>query len=611
MRALRLASVFEARGRCRGNPLNTAGQGWRHEEGSGVSRVECDPNRIGQDVMDWLRCMGWVGTGVLLLLIGAALPAHFRAVDVPVLTVAGEEGGAGAGAGAVLTAADGYLDQARHGVAGFLLEVARGEGLANLGPRLARWEAGRKQRPPAAPWGKGSEFVERYLAPRLSPEEVALKPVLPWVLRADIRESLRRGLAASTDPAATALLACRELESTRVLPAVRTAAGQPMDAGLMLAGALALSGRIHPGLALDLERAAVAARQDKGTERLENGLLDLLGVARHLEWDQLGLVTESVPSLPGLHALVTVAGGSGENWPLLVAGMVLGGGGGGVGDFIGRHGEPGLQDLRLAVGLGGGAVRELLARGVRVERVSVAGWLGRLEATRELELKLARLVLRSPRVSLIARQLLLLDGLFLVLLGLWNGRHALRHQTHRQFEPKPDLGVLAVVAITAGILLFLVSERYIFSKTNPSGNAGGVRVPALRIRLRADIPHVKSSAMNEKIIGMLVVFFAIQFAIYLVGLGRLRHIRGRPVEDGIKLRLLDNEESVFDAPLYLGIAGSVLALVLRLTGFDDVSLMASYSSTLFGILFCFLLKVIHVRPYRQQLILESASREQS
>lgn len=116
--------------------------------------------------------------------------------------------------------------------------------------------------------------------------------------------------------------------------------------------------------------------------------------------------------------------------------------------------------------------------------------------------------------------------------------------------------------------------------------------------------------MNGKILGMLVVFFAIQFCIYLIGLSRLRYIRMQLVEEAVKLRLLDNEEPMFDAPLYIGIAGSVLALVLRLTGFDEVSLMASYSSTLFGILFCFLLKVMHVRPYRQQLILDSAARLQ-
>lgn len=109
---------------------------------------------------------------------------------------------------------------------------------------------------------------------------------------------------------------------------------------------------------------------------------------------------------------------------------------------------------------------------------------------------------------------------------------------------------------------------------------------------------------------MLVVFFVIQFSIYLLGLSQLRHIRGQMVDDGTRLKLLDNEESMFDAPLYLGIAGSVLALVMRLTGFDDISLIASYSSTLFGILFCFILKVMHVRPYRQQLILDSAEAQQ-
>ena len=112
--------------------------------------------------------------------------------------------------------------------------------------------------------------------------------------------------------------------------------------------------------------------------------------------------------------------------------------------------------------------------------------------------------------------------------------------------------------------------------------------------------------MNEKMLGMLIAFFVIQCALYAMGLGRVRHIRDQPVEDSVKLKLLDNEESMFDAPLYLGIAGSVLALVLRLTGFEGVSLMASYSSTLFGILFCFLLKVVHVRPYRQRLILDSS-----
>ena len=94
-------------------------------------------------------------------------------------------------------------------------------------------------------------------------------------------------------------------------------------------------------------------------------------------------------------------------------------------------------------------------------------------------------------------------------------------------------------------------------------------------------------------------------AIYMLGLGRLRYIRAQMVDGPVKLRLLDNEEPMFDAPLYVGIGGSVLALVMRLTGFDEVSLMASYSSTLFGILFCFVLKVMHVRPYRQRLILES------
>lgn len=546
--------------------------------------------------------------GAALLLVGAAVPAHLRAMDIPVLEAAarGSSGGA-----TLLGAVDGLLGSGRPGPAGLLLEAARVRGAGDLDSRMESRDKARRDAGMAARWGLSAELLDRHLGRWVKPEEASGRPVLGWILRAEVREALRRALSASTDPSATALLACRSLEGTRILPAVNTAAGQPMDAALMLAGGLVLAGRMHAGLALDFERASVAARQGRGTERLEKGLLDLLGGARHLDWDQLGWVVEASPTLEIFHALVSMAGGGGENWPLLAAAIAVDGGAGRVGAYLARHGSDGLADLQLADRLGDGAVRELLMRGLRVERrstaASLAGWAPAGEVTR----RLADLSWRAPRGALLARYLVVLDGLFLVLLGLWHGRQATRAEVNRRFEPRPDYGVLLVVAVTAGILLFLVSERYVFARKNLSEAASAVALPALKLRLRTDIPHVTSSAMNEKIIGMLVVFFAIQFAIYLVGLGRLRHIRGRPVEDSVKLRLLDNEESMFDAPLYLGIAGSVLALVLRLTGFDEVSLMASYSSTLFGILFCFLLKVVHVRPYRQQLILESSARGES
>ena len=213
---------------------------------------------------------------------------------------------------------------------------------------------------------------------------------------------------------------------------------------------------------------------------------------------------------------------------------------------------------------------------------------------------------RAPVLALTVRYLLWLDGFFLLILGSWWARRIFLADVNRRFQPRPDLLSVTVVSVTVVLGVFLASERFLGLKSGAAAGLAATSLPVLKARVRIELPPAANTLMNEKVIGMLVLFFVTQLAIYMIGLSRLRYIRGQGVADGVKLRLLDNEESMFDAPLYLGIAGSVLALVLRLTNFGDVSLMASYSSTLFGILFCFILKVMHVRPYRQQLILESS-----
>ena len=264
--------------------------------------------------------------------------------------------------------------------------------------------------------------------------------------------------------------------------------------------------------------------------------------------------------------------------------------------------------MRKGLGMGVGAVQALLGEGERIHEGRWRGWLVRALGAEKAARWVSASTRRTPTLALAVRYLLWLDGLFLLILGLVWGRRMFLTDTHRRFDPRPDLVSVGVVAVTVVLGVFLASERFLGLQFGAAAGRAASGIPVLKARVRLDLPPATNSLMNEKVIGMLVLFFAIQLAIYLIGLSRLRHIRGQGVSGDVKLKLLDNEESMFDAPLYVGIAGSVLALVLRLTGFGDVSLMASYSSTLFGILFCFILKVMHVRPYRQQLILEASER---
>ena len=102
----------------------------------------------------------------------------------------------------------------------------------------------------------------------------------------------------------------------------------------------------------------------------------------------------------------------------------------------------------------------------------------------------------------------------------------------------------------------------------------------------------------------LAIFFVIQAIIYIWCLTKLAEIRRQSLAPRMKLKLLENEDNLFDMGLYVGFVGSVISLIVMSIGLQHLSMMA-YSSTAFGIIFVSVLKIFHVRPLRRKLILES------
>ena len=121
---------------------------------------------------------------------------------------------------------------------------------------------------------------------------------------------------------------------------------------------------------------------------------------------------------------------------------------------------------------------------------------------------------------------------------------------------------------------------------------------------------MKAVAMNPGPIDQVTllalgVFLLVQIIIYLICLVRVGDINKQPVSPTLKIALLENEDSLFDTGLYVGLGGTVLSLILVTLGIVEASIMAAYASTLFGIIFVAALKVFHVRPLRRSLIIES------
>src|SRR5690606_35345645 len=91
-------------------------------------------------------------------------------------------------------------------------------------------------------------------------------------------------------------------------------------------------------------------------------------------------------------------------------------------------------------------------------------------------------------------------------------------------------------------------------------------------------------------------FAALQIAVYLVCRAMIQKIDRSDLPVLLKLRLMENEETLFDSGLYVSIGGTATALVLQVLVVVEPNLLAAYSSTLSGITCVHLVKIRHLRP---------------
>ena len=111
--------------------------------------------------------------------------------------------------------------------------------------------------------------------------------------------------------------------------------------------------------------------------------------------------------------------------------------------------------------------------------------------------------------------------------------------------------------------------------------------------------------MNVSTIVSIAIFAALQVGIYFICLRKLDEIRREELTPLMKLKLVENEDNLFDSGLYIGMMGTAAALVLQVLGVIDHNLLAAYASNLFGLVCVAFVKIRHVRGFKRRLILEA------
>jgi hypothetical protein len=547
----------------------------------------------------------WLGmvAGVVLIVAAWAVPVHLRSVAPALLARAGAE------TPSLTELGEARLDAAQPGPAALLLAGAKaayaaraadGSGAAHAaqGAGIASLEAAinafARREPGLMPWGGEDPFL-RPLTQQSAAKAAAAKgeraPVLRFFVTAEARAALRGFLANSRIAAVRDTLALAELKDAgRFVPAGQ-AGGQTFEALVLLAALLQQGEHLAPGFARvwrDEARAAWGAGAPGAG--LESMLIDLLALGRRLDWRQLTEVAGSVETRATWATLGRLAREGGEPFALTLASALAGGSTERAVRYRELHAGDADADLRLALAAGQGAVRLLVERGVPVNRQPAPA-----------PGVLVELALLHPERALALRFALCVAGAYLVLRALDAGL--------RRVAAAPDAGMFhlrsgALALVLTGVFV-LATEPYL-GRAVPERGAGLVLAMPVLGNL-ADPATLKtvtpSFAMDTHSLLAIALFGALQILMYLICLAKIRSLDALALPPLVKLRLMENEENLFDGGLYLGIGGTATALVLQVLGLVDPNLLAAYSSNLLGITCVALVKIRHVRPFKTQLIL--------
>tara|TARA_B100001971_G_scaffold67540_1_gene62188 strand:- start:2058 stop:3788 length:1731 start_codon:yes stop_codon:yes gene_type:complete len=167
------------------------------------------------------------------------------------------------------------------------------------------------------------------------------------------------------------------------------------------------------------------------------------------------------------------------------------------------------------------------------------------------------------------------------------------------------------MALALFLSLIAVSEPILFTPALSSEYRVAINMPQASVDSTEPKPNTNTMLANVAptptlSIIFIVIFAAIQGFVYYTCITKINEVKNGAGDPRLKLRLLENEDNLFDMGLYIGIAGTALMLaILIIFPKSGISVSAAYASNIFGILCVAVVKIFHVRQTREALIIEA------
>jgi len=538
--------------------------------------------------------------GLLMLGVGLLVPAHLRAVDRSVLEAAGRntptltERGLELAGKKNLGAAQLFSETAQ------ALELPDRDKLASAVAELTR------QQPDLITLGHDEPGLEILFGiDRVSPG-AKTAPITDFLVRQQNRQRTLDLLQASAHPVVQELLRFRTQTNTVLFSPSPSASGQALDTAVAVCGLLLERGRLTTGLSNAVLVLAADANSRRDSLPLEQLLLDLMSLGQRFNWGQLLAFAGSIQDTETLRRLTSFVR-KGDDLPVLFCALQVSGQPADLAQYLMNYSQTGLKDLGESLRFGTGGVNELLRRNQRLNVSELRQSAAASAVFGTVYASLAGYSLRTPWLALAAKWLLYLGGGFLLAAAV--------HYARRVTDLERPLQVRGVhfasdflFALGFLFVVLLLSEPFLAQDSQKVEMPFRLRLSMVGNESQTGSASAEPTIMNQSNLNLLtmLLFFVIQGLLYTACLVKLAEIRRQSVPPRIKLKLLENEDHLFDAGLYLGFLGTIVSFVVySLWAAHQFSLMVAYSSTSFGIIFVSLFKICNLRPLRRKLVLEA------
>jgi hypothetical protein len=537
--------------------------------------------------------------GLLLLLCGWLIPAHLRAVEEPVLRQAGLNSSSLSGRGVTLA------HTGQYGSAEMLLLAAQRTKSPDTNELIAALDTEAKRSPVAKLWGAMPGTLRNYFPKNPKPTDTNFTD---FVVREENRVKALDTLKQSKQPTVQALIQSRTLTNLSTFAPSGSPGGEAFDTAVAITGILIEQNKITPGLSKDIESAATQANQTGKTEALEQSLLDVLSLGQRFNWGQLAMFVGKMDGAETLHQQAEFARNAGDQLPDLFAAVELSGDPKAVAQYLKVFPKTAYADMTAAFPYNANAVRALVRSEHRLFVSPLRQTAARTEPLASLVVFGADYSWRMPQFALILKWFLYFAGGFLLALALHVGRRPASNLEAplqvRGFHVAREL----LFALGFLLVVVLVSEPFLAQQESATAMPFRLRIPTAGSAIQPVTTDLKTSTsfMDKSRLIPMSLFFVLQGLLYISSIVKLAEIRRQRVGPRIKLRLLENEDHLFDAGLYLGFLGTIIAFILSsVSQKHSFDLMVAYSSTSFGILFVSVFKIFHLRPVRRKLLLEA------